>query len=249
MWAIYDVSKKSGRIRYQIGGKKSDFTFGPNADFYWQHDARFRPGNRISMFDDGWLLRLARRRPEQRSHGLILDLDFRSRKATVHRSYYQPPLESPTQGNTQALFNGNEFIGWGPEPVLLGVRGCGEHRGQRLTEPALRREAARRRHLVPSVSERVDRHAVLPTERGRTVRRRARVVYASRNGSTQTRAWRVLAGRTPGSLSVVARHVPRSGFETAVTTNDRGPYFQVKALDSRGKVLRSSPVVTLSRRR
>ncbi len=75
------------------------------------------------------------------------------------------------------------------------------------------------------------------------------VVYASRNGSTQTRAWRVLAGRTPGSLSVVARHVPRSGFETAVTTNDRGPYFQVKALDSRGKVLRSSPVVTLSRRR
>ncbi|WP_225077479.1 arylsulfotransferase family protein [Streptomyces sp. CoT10] len=172
MWAIFDVSKKSGRIRYQIGGKKSDFTFGPNADFYWQHDARCRPGNRISMFDDG-CCDLPDGAPEQRSHGLILDLDFRSRKATVHRSYYQPPLESPTQGNTQALFNGNEFIGWGPEPVLLGVRGCGEHRGQRLTEPALRREAARRRHLVPSVSERVDRHAVLPTERGRTVRRRA----------------------------------------------------------------------------
>ncbi|GED89664.1 arylsulfotransferase family protein [Streptomyces sp. 6-11-2] len=48
---------------------------------------------------------------------MILDLDFRSRKATVHRSYYhQPPLESPTQGNTQALSNGNEFIGWGQSP-------------------------------------------------------------------------------------------------------------------------------------
>lgn len=35
----------------------------------------------------------------------------------MHRSYYhQPPLESPTQGNTQALSNGNEFIGWGQSP-------------------------------------------------------------------------------------------------------------------------------------
>jgi hypothetical protein len=53
MWAIYDVGKRSGRIRYQLGGKRSDFSFGANADFSWQHDARFRPGNRISMFDDG----------------------------------------------------------------------------------------------------------------------------------------------------------------------------------------------------
>ncbi|GDY80241.1 hypothetical protein SAV31267_097260 [Streptomyces avermitilis] len=112
MWAIYDVTKRSGRIRYQIGGRKSDFTFGPNADFYWQHDARFRPGNRISMFDDG-CCDLPDGTPEQVSHGLILNLDVRSRKATVDRTYYhQPPLESPTQGNTQALSNGNEFIGW-----------------------------------------------------------------------------------------------------------------------------------------
>ncbi|MFE4819896.1 arylsulfotransferase family protein [Streptomyces sp. NPDC056704] len=136
MWAIYNVTKKSGKIRYQIGGKKNDFTFGPNAGFYWQHDARFRPGNRISMFDDG-CCDLPDGAPEQRSHGLILNLDFRSHKATaVKTSYHQPPLESPTQGNTQALSNGNEFIGWG-------------------------------------LPEQMDRHALLPTECGGTVRRRA----------------------------------------------------------------------------
>jgi hypothetical protein len=136
MWAIYNVTKKSGKIRYQIGGKKSDFTFGPNAGFYWQHDARFQPGNRISMFDDG-CCDLPDGAPEQRSHGLILNLDFPSHKATAVKTYYhQPPLESPTQGNTQALSNGNEFIGWG-------------------------------------LPEQMDRHALLPTECGGTVRRRA----------------------------------------------------------------------------
>ncbi|MFD4140964.1 arylsulfotransferase family protein [Streptomyces sp. NPDC058572] len=39
-WAVYDISKKTGMTRWQLGGKKSDFTLGPNADFYWQHDAR-----------------------------------------------------------------------------------------------------------------------------------------------------------------------------------------------------------------
>ncbi|MFJ7904759.1 arylsulfotransferase family protein [Streptomyces sp. NPDC096198] len=53
MWAVYDITRKTGGIVWQLGGRKSDFTFGPDAEFFWQHDARFRPGHRISMFDDG----------------------------------------------------------------------------------------------------------------------------------------------------------------------------------------------------
>lgn len=53
MWAVDNISRRTGQIRWQLGGKKSDFTFGPNADFFWQRDARFRTGNRFSMFDDG----------------------------------------------------------------------------------------------------------------------------------------------------------------------------------------------------
>ncbi|MER6123543.1 arylsulfotransferase family protein [Streptomyces sp. NPDC001795] len=246
MWAIYDVSKRSGRIRWQLGGKKSDFAFGPNADFYWQHDARFRPGNRISMFDDG-CCDLPDGAPEQKSHGLILDLDFRSRKATVSRTYYhQPPLESPTQGNTQALSNGNEFIGWGQSPYYSEYRAPGntedngaqnllydaEMPGSNISYRAFRNEWVGTPYYPPSAAARREgAHSV---------------VYASWNGSTRTRAWQVLAGPGPRALSVVVAHAARSGFETAVTTDSPGPYFQVRALDAAGRVLRSSKVVKRS---
>ncbi|MGW1756241.1 hypothetical protein [Streptomyces mirabilis] len=72
------------------------------------------------------------------------------------------------------------------------------------------------------------------------------VVHASWNGSTQTEAWQVLAGSDPHSLSVVVRHAPRSGFETAVTTPTPGPYFKVRALDAKGRVIGDSRVVKLS---
>ncbi|WP_159073680.1 hypothetical protein [Streptomyces sp. RTd22] len=47
----------------------------------------------------------------------------------------------------------------------------------------------------------------------------------------------------PRSLSVAVGHARRTGFETAVTTPAPGPYFQVRALDAAGKVLRASKVV------
>lgn len=75
------------------------------------------------------------------------------------------------------------------------------------------------------------------------------VVYASWNGSTQTRAWQVLAGSDPECMSVVAGHVLRSGFETTVSTPDPGPYFQVKALDAHGRVIGVSRAVKLPRQR
>ncbi|WP_239072335.1 arylsulfotransferase family protein [Streptomyces bauhiniae] len=247
MWAIYDVNKKSRAIRYQIGGKKSDFTFGPNAKFYWQHDARYRPGNRISMFDDG-CCDLPDGAPEQVSHGLILNLDFRSRKATVDRAYYhRPPLESPTQGNTQALSNGNEFIGWGQSPYYSQYAGPGNTEGDgsrnlpydaqlpgsNISYRAFRNEWVGKPYYPPRAAVRTDDGEKL--------------VYASWNGSVQTRAWRVLAGPKPDSLSVVVRQAKRTGFETAIPTDATGPYFQIKALDEKGRVLKSSDVVTLSR--
>ncbi|MDW6057401.1 hypothetical protein SAZ11_04135 [Streptomyces sp. FXJ1.4098] len=81
--------------------------------------------------------------------------------------------------------------------------------------------------------------AAARTEGGHTV------VYASWNGSTPTRAWQVLAGPDADSLSVVVEHAMRSGFETTTPTTNRGPYFQVRALDAAGKVLRVSKVVKL----
>ncbi|MGR3934537.1 arylsulfotransferase family protein [Streptomyces sp. BRA346] len=247
MWAVYNVSRKTGKIRWQLGGKKSDFSFARNAKFFWQHDARFRPRHEISMFDDG-CCDLPDGAPEQKSHGLILKLDFRSHRATVARAFYHDPtLFSATQGNTQALSNGNEFIGWGQSPYYSEYAGAGnsEHTPSRNLLYDVRMPGS-------NISYRAFRDTWVGTPYYRpaaAVRASGphSVVYASWNGSTRTRAWQVLAGPNPRSLSVVVGHARRTGFETAVTTPAHGPYFQVRALEAAGKVLRASKVVKLDR--
>ena len=67
-------------------------------------------------------------------------------------------------------------------------------------------------------------------------------VYASWNGSTETVAWELLAGPTRTSLSPVSI-TPRTGFETAIATTAAGPFYEVKALDAGGKVLKTSAVI------
>ncbi len=243
MWAVYDIAKRTGRIRWQLGGKKSDFTLGQNADFYWQHDARFRPGNTISMFDDG-CCNSPDNTPEQQSHGLILSLDFRHHHASAVKTYYhEPPLYAASQGSTQALSNGDAFIGWGQESYYSEYTGAGNSEnnglqslrydakmpGSNISYRAFRNEWIGTPYYPPSVAARASG--------GQTT------VYASWNGSTQTRAWQVLGGPDAGSLVPLVSHASRSGFETAVATNNRGPYFQVKALDADGKVLGTSTIV------
>src|SRR5215204_4268767 len=38
--AAYDVRRSDGALRWRLGGKRSDFSFGPRARFAWQHDPR-----------------------------------------------------------------------------------------------------------------------------------------------------------------------------------------------------------------
>ena len=247
MWAVYDISQRTGRIRWQLGGKKSDFRFGPRASFFWQHDARFRPGHKISMFDDG-CCDLPDGKPEQQSHGLVLHLDFRRRLATVARAYYHHPgLYSPTQGNLQVLHNGDEFVGWGQNQYYSEYRGPGNTLGR-----------GRRNLLydakVPgsNISYRTFREVWTgmpfypPSAAVRALHRRV-VVYASWNGSTQTRAWQVLAGPRRHVRCVVVRFARRTGFQTAIRVRSHWRYFRVRAIGSHGEVLGTSPVVKLAR--
>ena len=244
-WTIYSISRRTGKIRWRLGGRHSDFTFGPGARFFWQHDARFRAGNRISMLDNGCCA-LPDGQPEQQSHGLILRLDFRHRHAAVVRTYYhQPGLYVPTQGNAQALRNGDQLIGWGQTGYYSEYAGAGNSAGHGAR--SLRYDA---KMPGADLSYRVFRNVwaatpYYPPSAAARVRRGRVTVYASWNGSTRTSAWQVLAGPRPGALSVAAAHVTRTRFETAITVPGRGPFFRVRALNAAGQVLRSSRIVRL----
>lgn len=243
MWAIYNIDKKTGDIIWQLGGKKSDFTFGQNATFSWQHDARYRLGNRISMFDDACCASSSSP-PECQSHGLILQLDFKKMIANEDRAYYHDPkLYVQTQGNVQNLYNGNKFIGWGQEPYASEFSNAGNTKKdpsqnflydmQFPNENISYRSFKNKWIGLPLYPPKI---AIEPLGKTKSI------IYVSWNGSTEATSWQVLSGPTCNRLSVVVISVLRTGFETKIEV-DGGPYFQVRALNSCGKVIGVSRVV------
>ncbi|MDN4523602.1 arylsulfotransferase family protein [Fictibacillus fluitans] len=244
MWAVYHIDKNTGDILWQLGGKQSDFILGPHASFSWQHDARFRGRNRISLFDNECCA-TPTSPPEGRARGLLLQLDFKSMKAVVDRTYYHdPPLIVGSQGNMQQLPNCNQFIGWGQEPYLSEFRKAGntlknpsknliydmQYPDQYESYRAFKSNWKGRPGYPPSLT-------VVPLSK------KTAEVYASWNGSTETAAWQVLAGSSINKLKIAGAQAPRSGFETKIKVNASGPYYQVKALDACGKIIGISQTI------
>lgn len=243
-WTLYKINKPTGNIVWRLGGKQSSFTIQSGAEFSWQHDARFLPNNLISLFDDN-SDGSSVPGPSPSSHGLILQLDFLSMTASLYRSYFHDPnITVASQGNVQSLSNGNKFIGWGQSQYYSEYNEAGNTEinpslnllydaqmpGSNYTYRAYRNDWVGRPFYPPSIG-------IISSNSQITV-------YASWNGSTETTQWQVLAGSKPKHLSVVSS-VAKSGFETAIPINNKGPYFQIRALDVSGQVIGKSEIVKI----
>jgi len=64
-------------------------------------------------------------------------------------------------------------------------------------------------------------------------------VYASWDGSTEVKGWRVLGGSSAKHLAVVGT-ATKQGFETAIGLSSSFKVYKVQAVDGRGRVLRTS---------
>ncbi|HEY5318212.1 MAG TPA: arylsulfotransferase family protein, partial [Solirubrobacteraceae bacterium] len=233
-WTLYEISHDSGSVIWQLGGKNSTFAIGPNADFSWQHDARFLPDGEISMFDDS-CCNLPVGKPARFARGLVLSLDTSNNTASVVRSYtHSPGLDVPTQGDMQTLPNGNVFIGWGQQPLYSEYTAAGKLLYDARLPDA---DESYRTLRLPWVGKPVTKPSVAVRRSGTRT-----TVYASWNGATQVTAWEVLAGPRRGKLVRVST-VARRGFETAIRVRSRRRRFQVRALGARGRVLGTSSVV------
>jgi Arylsulfotransferase (ASST) len=234
--AVYKIRRSDGAIIWRLGGKKSDFTFGPGAQFAWQHDARRQADGTITLFDNN----AERAQQGSQSRALVLHVDEAKHRVRLVRAYaHQPPLLSTSQGNEQRLPDGHVFVGWGSKPdfteysvngqVLLdgsfGGAGSSSYRafrfvwhGRPTTKPAI------------ALSHAGDGSLTL---------------FASWNGATEVARWQVVAGHDARHLGVVAT-AARTGFETALPVKASGLYAAVRALDARGKLLGSSVAVRSS---
>jgi hypothetical protein len=150
------------------------------------------------------------------------------------REYTSPKkILATSQGNAQLLSNGNVLVGWGSAPFVSEFSGdggllmnadfppeCESYRAFRFSwsghptgAPAL------------AVGQRSSNRITL---------------YASWNGATEVTAWEVLSGPRPNRLEPLGA-VPRDGFETAMLAQTKDPYVAVRARDSSGEILGTSP--------
>jgi hypothetical protein len=227
--AIYKLDRRTGRVLWRLGGKRSSFRLQRSARPAWQHDVQRDPDGTLRIFDNQ---AAPRRRP--RSRVLWLRLDEQAMTARLARQFEHPDdLSSGTQGNAQALPNGNTFIGWGSQGYFTEIT-----RGGRVLFDArvARGNDTYRAYRAEWTGMPRERPALAAERRGdRTV------VYASWNGATEVASWQVLAGSAPDRLTRVGARRP-TGFETAISVRTTAPYVAVRARDASGRVLATSPV-------
>jgi hypothetical protein len=121
-WTVYKVARRSGAIRWRLGGKKSDFKAGPGADFSWQHDAQMPAPDLLTVFDN------ASAPPEEpTSRALLLHVDTTAMRVTLKHAYAHPAgLLADNQGSMQLLPDGRVFVGWGAQPYFPEFAANGE---------------------------------------------------------------------------------------------------------------------------
>jgi hypothetical protein len=235
-WAAYQLEHGTGKVLWRLGGNRSTFKMGPGTAMAWQHDGRVLPDGDITFFDDGSNPPIHRQ-----SRGLRIRLDFKSRRARLVSAYTHrdPPLLAASQGNMQALANGNSLVGYGEVPAISEYAADGAllfdaHQPFDMSfYRAFRFPWTGRPLAPPSVL------ASLNTTGEETI------VHASWNGATDVASWRVLAGKAPGSLAPQAT-IPASSFESSTTLPQKYAYVAVHALDAASRVLGTSPTVRVN---
>jgi hypothetical protein len=229
-WAMYEIDHQTGKVIWTLGGKDSSFRMPSRARTAFQHDARLHPHGLLTVFDDG-----AWPKVHPQSRALLERLNTSRRRVTVLRQLnHTPKLLSTYEGSVQTLPHGNVFVGWGAQPYFTEYNARGKEiydghfvdknssyrayrfrwSGQPLSPPAL------------------------------ALNRRASGIvgaWASWNGATTVRSWRVLAGASPTALSPVAT-ARKHGFETQIGVHSSARYFAVQALGGAGNVLATSAV-------
>ena len=214
-WALYEISKKTGKVLWRLGGRRSDFALGKDARFAWQHDARAHGDGTITLFDNESDPKIG-----EATRLLTLNVDEQDRTVTVKRALTHPrKLLAGAEGNAQLLPDGGVFSGWGLGRTVTELGPDG----------ALRFEAK-----LPSNTDTYRAFTFdwdpKPAEPPVAVAERSGsqvTAFVSWNGEDVDR-WELLAGEDPGSLKPIAS-AERTGFETKLTGDTDAPYIAVRA--------------------
>ncbi len=158
--------------------------------------------------------------------------------ATLLQEHTSPEgLLATSQGNMQALTNGNVFVGWGSEPFIFEF----SYDAKILFEAYLRFDGESYRAFRFPWSANLTEELAVAAER---VPEDEVMFYASWNGVTEVATWEVLSGRRPDQPRGL-ESIPRDGFETPILVRTSDSYVAVQAKDRSGQILGTCAAVKL----
>jgi hypothetical protein len=229
-WTVYKVHRQTGAILWRLGGKHSDFTIVPGAEFSFQHDVRRHADGTLTIFDNNAAAPTAT--THARPIRLVLDQGAMTARLV---SEYQPdsPRVAWAMGNLEQLPDGGAFVGWGTAGAFTEFAPDGTVRFDAaladgsVTYRAFRAQWVGRPAEAPKI-------AITRAAGGA-------VAHVSWNGATQVATWRADMGSRRTALHRIAT-ARRTGFETAVPLGSRKGYVALTALDAAGKPLGTSAV-------
>ena len=224
-WSVYKVNRRTGKTMWTLGGDEGEFHIGRGAHFAFQHHVTPRGNGIYTVFDN----EAGPPAIAKQSRGLVLAVDERRRRVKLVRAYHhRPHVLSEALGSVQPLDDDHMFIGWGDSSYF--------------TEWDAHGRVVLDAHLSGGV---LSYRAFLQPWRGIPAQPPDIVVvgqgakatlYASWNGATVHRHWRVLGGSDAQHLTPLAT-APVTGFETAVPLSRVPAWVSVEALDARGVVV------------
>jgi Arylsulfotransferase (ASST) len=236
-WAFYKVDRRSGDVIWRCGGRDSDFAMGPDTHFAFQHHVVAHPQGIFTICDnEGGPPNEARQ-----SRALVLRVDERRRQVRFVRQYrHRPAVLSEAEGSVQPLgsYPGNMFVGWGDSTYFTEY----DRDGDVVLDARLNARGV----LSYRAFQDAWRGTPQAAPRLTVVRRgHAARLYASWNGSTEHRGWRVLGG--PGEHAMAPVGVSAShGFETEIRLGHAPSHLAVEPLGGSGDAaLARSVVVTV----
>jgi hypothetical protein len=232
-WTVYDVNRHTGKINWRLGGTKSDFQLGPGVAFAWQHNPLPAGPDTIRLFDN-------EAAPTVRTHSRVIwiHLDQRAKTATLVRSIEHPVgLLAGSQGNAEALPDGNTFVGWGQTGRVSEF----DKDGALLFDASVPAGFDDYRGYRSGWNGDPD---VAPTATATHNADGTTTVHAVWNGATRVADWRLLAGPDASSLTPVAV-AAWNGLDTTVTLGGAPGEVEVAALDAHGHTLATSQPVAV----
>lgn len=232
--AVYKLDRRTGRVMWKLGGRRSSFKVSRNARFFYPHDAQRAPDGTLTIFDNRATARDKRGRA---SRGLRLLVDTQRKTATVAGAFRHPSgnVLATSQGDTRVLGGGNVFVGWGSSPWFSEYAPDGHLLFAGHFQSAWNQSY--RAFKAPWTGTPPSKPAVVASTRtGRLI------AFVSWNGATQVAQWRVLGGDSADTLQPLG-DAAWADYETKLDVPAKPAMMQVQALDVAGNVLGASEIL------